>query len=395
MLGQKLKTYIVGGGGLSGGPLGGGNPLSERLKILRKAMLAISNKHNHLEGEAVFLGKETTDLTDCERGDGFYKHFAGGSIFWKTYTPRAFEVHGAIREKWKSMGWEKSFLGFPITDELTTPDGQGRYNHFEGGSIYWSPSTGAFEVHGAIRDKWASLGWESSFLGYPISDEESFDEGGRISGFQHGAIYWWPDEGAIELRSIIVQYTGINCFGETDEFSASDEPYVVFGIITGKGTSATRTRVYENVDSGESQIDLIQLYKGKARGLTISVLLMEHDEGDPNKYRDLVKTAVDKAFDAVKTVLPLIPYVGPILAVIGPPVLDAIAPEVTNVINEGIDTGDNRIGDTTIYLTPKQMVLLAVRTDAVWERGVSYKVATPLLSGEGGTYKAYFNLVPA
>lgn len=27
------------------------------------------------------------------------------------------------------------------------------------------------EVHGAIRDKWASLGYERGLLGYPISDE--------------------------------------------------------------------------------------------------------------------------------------------------------------------------------------------------------------------------------
>ena len=46
-------------------------------------------------------------------------------------------VIGDIREKWLSLGGASSFLGQPLTDELTTPDGVGRYNHFQGGSIYW------------------------------------------------------------------------------------------------------------------------------------------------------------------------------------------------------------------------------------------------------------------
>lgn len=59
---------------------------------------------------------------------------------------------------------------------------------FEKGSVYWSPSTGAHEVHGAIRDKYKELGWERGF-GYPTSDEYDVPEGKR-SDFQHGSITW-------------------------------------------------------------------------------------------------------------------------------------------------------------------------------------------------------------
>lgn len=45
-------------------------------------------------------------------------------------------TQGAIREKWLQLGGTKSFLGLPTTNELTTPDKIGRYNHFKGGSIY-------------------------------------------------------------------------------------------------------------------------------------------------------------------------------------------------------------------------------------------------------------------
>lgn len=110
-------------------------------------------------------------------------------------------VYGAIRAKWDALGAETGFLGMPTTDELSTACGGGRFNHFAGGSIYWTPATGAQEVHGAIRDKWASLGWERSALGYPTSDELVFAGTGRISYFQHGYIYWFPWLGAIVVTT--------------------------------------------------------------------------------------------------------------------------------------------------------------------------------------------------
>ena len=36
--------------------------------------------------------------------------------------------------------------------------------------------------------------------------------------------------GAIELGNVSVQYKGLYCFGEIDEGSAADEPYVIFGM---------------------------------------------------------------------------------------------------------------------------------------------------------------------
>lgn len=85
------------------------------------------------------------------------------------------------------MRWEQGPLGYPVTDELATPDNRGRYSVFENGSIYWKETTGAHEVRGAIRDKWKETGWEAGSLGYPISDEYDF-QGGRRSDFEKGYI---------------------------------------------------------------------------------------------------------------------------------------------------------------------------------------------------------------
>jgi hypothetical protein len=88
-----------------------------------------------------------------------------------------------------------------------------------------------------------------------MSDESDFPEGGRVNVFQGGAIYWWPDTGAIELNDVVVHYTGLICFGETDndQLSNSDEPYVVLGMTSPTGSWAARSQVYEYVDAGESR----------------------------------------------------------------------------------------------------------------------------------------------
>jgi hypothetical protein len=153
-------------------------------------MTAIDDKFAQLGGIQGFLGAPSGPEQSAPDGIGRYRHFTHGSIYWAP-KPGAHEVHGLIRDKWASLGWERSFLGYPQTDETPTPDRSGRFNHFQGGSIYWTPATSAHEVHGAIRGKWADLGWERSGLGYPVSDEVSVPGGTiRCSQFQRGLIYW-------------------------------------------------------------------------------------------------------------------------------------------------------------------------------------------------------------
>jgi hypothetical protein len=180
-------------------------------------MTDIDVKYAQLGGSNGFLGAPVIVESVTPDGIGRYRHFQGGSIYWTPGTG-AHEVHGAIRGKWSSMGWERSFLGYPLTDESTTPDGVGRYNHFQGGSIYWTPGTGAHEVHGAIRGKWSSMGWERSFLGYPLTDELATEDAlGRYSEFQHGSIYWSPGTGALACRETVRLH--VKCLTAPTRFS--------------------------------------------------------------------------------------------------------------------------------------------------------------------------------
>ena len=161
----------------------------------------IRAKWARLGWEKSALGYPTSDETDSPSGHGRYNTFQSGAILWKTGAPEAFESHGAIRAHWGDFGYENGWLGFPLTDETKTPDLVGRFNHFEGGSIYWKPSISAHEVHGAIRAFWAANGWERNpDLGYPISDEQAH-RNDRFSDFENGVVFWSAASGTTNTLS--------------------------------------------------------------------------------------------------------------------------------------------------------------------------------------------------
>jgi hypothetical protein len=161
----------------------------------------IAQKYQNYTEDEGTLGAATSAETAAPDGVGHFRHYALGSIYW-TPTTCAHEVRREIYNKWAATAWERGPLGYPTTDETGTPDGIGHYNHFQNGSIYWTPLTGAYEVHGAIRDRWSSLGWERSALGYPISDEtDEVDGSGRFNVFEHGTIHWNRTTGAITVNS--------------------------------------------------------------------------------------------------------------------------------------------------------------------------------------------------
>jgi uncharacterized protein with LGFP repeats len=102
-----------------------------------------------------------------------------------------------IQAKYKLTGGKDGFLGNPIkggegniVGEQPCMDGKGKFQLFDkGGGIWWHPSTGAFEVHGLIFQRYKELNFEQGGLGYPTSDEKSKGAGAdRFNTFQHGRI---------------------------------------------------------------------------------------------------------------------------------------------------------------------------------------------------------------
>lgn len=155
-----------------------------------------------LGGRGSVLGVPRTEERVATTAGTAVQWFAGGRVYWREGTG-AHEVHGAIGARFVELGSVTSYLGFPLTDETPTPGRTAAYNHFDGGSLYWTPGTGARSVYGAIRAKWASLGWERGFLGFPVSDEVGV-VAGRASQFQGGNVYWSATTGAHEVHGAIL-----------------------------------------------------------------------------------------------------------------------------------------------------------------------------------------------
>ena len=147
-------------------------------------------------GENGRLGYPTADENCALRGGGCVQTFQGGLTYWSP-TTGAHVVLGAIRTTYAKQGWENGRLGYPTTGELCGLRSSGCFQRFQGGSVYWSPASGAHVVLGAIRDRWAGQGWENGRLGYPTTSERcGLRGGGCFQEFQGGAIYWSPASGA-------------------------------------------------------------------------------------------------------------------------------------------------------------------------------------------------------
>ncbi|WP_210602382.1 N-acetylmuramoyl-L-alanine amidase [Brevibacterium oceani] len=126
--------------------------------------------------------------------NGAYQRFAKGTVYWSSKTG-AHLNKGGIRNGYKRAGYTKGFLGFPSSDEKTFKYRKGTYyQNFENGMIAWSSSTKGQPMHGEMLKKWKSLGWERSSLGLPKTDQ--FASAGKTrQNFEHGYMTYKKGEG--------------------------------------------------------------------------------------------------------------------------------------------------------------------------------------------------------
>src|SRR4051812_36343440 len=115
----------------------------ELLEQMAKANKIIDEKYSHVQA---VLGNPVSTL-EFGAHDGFYRTYERGAIYLSP-KGRVFEVHGAIYQRYVSLKAEAGVLGYPQTDETATSLGTGKFNHFDNGSIFWSPATGAWEIQG-------------------------------------------------------------------------------------------------------------------------------------------------------------------------------------------------------------------------------------------------------
>jgi hypothetical protein len=106
---------------------------------------------------ADYLGYPTGDTIATVEANGQLTVFERGMIVVRA-SGDAWVIYGAIYAHYARLGniapgsTNLPVVGLPASDEQAVPNG--RCSHFDGGDIYWKPSTGAWEIHGAIRDRW-------------------------------------------------------------------------------------------------------------------------------------------------------------------------------------------------------------------------------------------------
>lgn len=146
------------------------------------------------------LALPTDDEHALPDGRGRFQPFDNGSVYWTPQTG-AQVVSGPILDEWGRQGFEHGPAGYPSGPPAPTPTRDGLVQAFENGPFFFSERTGAHRVQGLILAKYAQLGFENSGLGFPLAEEQPLKDLGRFSAFEGGNVYWSPLSGAWSVRS--------------------------------------------------------------------------------------------------------------------------------------------------------------------------------------------------
>lgn len=144
------------------------------------------------------LGAQAADTVCGLRNGGCFRAYQGGIIMWSPATGAQLSLSGPVRDAWARSGYENGQMGYPVSGLVCGLKGNGCFQNYEGGSIMWSPASGASLVpFGAIREYWAAKGYENGGLGYPLSNQTcGLKNGGCFQLFQAGSVLWSPSTGA-------------------------------------------------------------------------------------------------------------------------------------------------------------------------------------------------------
>ncbi len=128
--------------------------------------------------------------------------FSGGTVFWSPSTG-AQAVGGLILTRWKASGGPGAGIGYPTSTVLGCAS-SGCTQTFQSGVITWSSTTGAQLVGGLIYNRWKAVGGVAAGIGYPTATVLSCDAtAGCAQPFERGLITWSGATGAQVIGGII------------------------------------------------------------------------------------------------------------------------------------------------------------------------------------------------
>ncbi|HEY4376462.1 MAG TPA: twin-arginine translocation signal domain-containing protein [Acidimicrobiales bacterium] len=151
----------------------------------------IDLKYKALGGASGALGPVTQTERAVGDGRGRYALYRNGAIYWSSSTG-AHEVHGAILTSFNNRKNARGVLKYPTTDTVTTSDKQYRCSTFEGGRIYYRIGNGlTYVLPEPYFTEHQKLGGGAGVLGYPTSRSPltTADKRATSMDFAHGRIY--------------------------------------------------------------------------------------------------------------------------------------------------------------------------------------------------------------
>lgn len=181
---------------------------------------AIDAKYAAMGGASSLLGPATSLEYDVPGGRA--RNFKSGRLFWSA-TTGAHELHGAILTKYLTGGPEK--FGFPTNDQVTVHGGVANYFTTGNARIYYSSATGAHYTRGSMLAKYLAAGGPSKY-GLPTTDDAKVS-GGYFTLFSGGrSIYYTSKDGAhLVYGKILKKYASVkyqkSCLGypTTDQYN--------------------------------------------------------------------------------------------------------------------------------------------------------------------------------
>lgn len=146
----------------------------------------IFGRYSELRWETGELGYPISDPQELE--GGVCQAFQGGMLYFVNGIEKAFVVKGAIGNRWWELQRERGPLGYPLSDEITFETGI--FQVYQGGHMYFGPATGAREIPGGpMWDEFERLGREKA-LGLPTgSPSPTLDGRGTVQSFEKGGLY--------------------------------------------------------------------------------------------------------------------------------------------------------------------------------------------------------------
>jgi|GEM_PF-1058028 len=137
--------------------------------------------------KSISTGNRTRELLYLSSAGAHIQYYERCAVMYHPALGIAFEMHGAIYEKYKTLANPES-LGYLIGDEFDATQPGGKKSLFSKGGIYWSGATGAYPVTDKIYAEYESLG-ESKAWGFPVKAAKAIPNGVEQE-FQKARFYY-------------------------------------------------------------------------------------------------------------------------------------------------------------------------------------------------------------